>query len=384
MAADAIVYSFNCLWYDRVADLDRAYILNYYLDTDEIEMHDAQARRIFLRRCRYEGVGLKDIVVGSTVTIYSRQLKVVGFANEFTRKALGALQEKTCALIKPHALMTNALIVADALQAALARGLRCARIRLVHFQKANAEAFYAEHLSKPFYPDLQAMITAAPACALELVGPNAVSEWRDIIGPTDPSKCEARHLRKKYGESITCNAFHGSASPAEAEEELKKAFSLPPVASVDSRNKGVLVVLPKFTHLLSEIVIRLQNFLNAKSKDVHITGMTTGTPTAVDVRELLAAYEGVISRWADYVDNMSSGPVVAIEVSTLLPRDEVEVCSLLRTFAGAFEPIVAKQLHPGSLRAEFGEDAINNCVFVTDLPEEGEIHSDFWFRVMWK
>lgn len=53
----------------------------------------------------------------------------------------------------------------------------------------DAKKFYAEHVQKPFFPNLLEMITSGPSLFLELIGHNAIQTWRDIIGPTDPGKC---------------------------------------------------------------------------------------------------------------------------------------------------------------------------------------------------
>lgn len=45
---------------------------------------DIKNKRIFLKRCQY-AIQLKDIYIGATLNIYSRQLKVVDFADQFTR-----------------------------------------------------------------------------------------------------------------------------------------------------------------------------------------------------------------------------------------------------------------------------------------------------------
>ena len=45
---------------------------------------DLKNKRIFLKRCEY-ALQLKDIFLGAVLNVYSRQLKVVDYADEFTR-----------------------------------------------------------------------------------------------------------------------------------------------------------------------------------------------------------------------------------------------------------------------------------------------------------
>lgn len=53
--------------------------------TPAITQYDIKNKRIFLKRCEYAALQLKDIFVGAVLNVYSRQLKVIDFADEFTR-----------------------------------------------------------------------------------------------------------------------------------------------------------------------------------------------------------------------------------------------------------------------------------------------------------
>lgn len=47
--------------------------------------YDIKNRRVFLKRCEYPSIQLKDFFLGATVNFYSRQLKVIDFADQFTK-----------------------------------------------------------------------------------------------------------------------------------------------------------------------------------------------------------------------------------------------------------------------------------------------------------
>lgn len=59
-------------------------------------------KKLFLKRTRYN-INEDDFFIGATVTIYSRQYKIVDYADEFTKKAFEVTHhlEKTFAMIKP-------------------------------------------------------------------------------------------------------------------------------------------------------------------------------------------------------------------------------------------------------------------------------------------
>ena len=55
---------------------------------------DLKNKRIFLKRCEYAGIQLKDIFAGAILNVYSRQLKVVDYADEYTRSKFEAQRAK--------------------------------------------------------------------------------------------------------------------------------------------------------------------------------------------------------------------------------------------------------------------------------------------------
>ncbi|GIQ86875.1 hypothetical protein KIPB_008805 [Kipferlia bialata] len=69
---------FHVTFYDRVADLDRKYILNYDGDANPamIDMYDVKNRRTFLKRTACPASITPGMLVpGNTVTIMSRQIQ---------------------------------------------------------------------------------------------------------------------------------------------------------------------------------------------------------------------------------------------------------------------------------------------------------------------
>lgn len=68
-------------------------------------MFDIKNRRVFLKRTEIAGITAKDLYIGSTITIYSRQLVVKEYADLYTRTAFETKREKTYAMIKPDAYL---------------------------------------------------------------------------------------------------------------------------------------------------------------------------------------------------------------------------------------------------------------------------------------
>ena len=62
---------------------------------------------------------------------------------------------------------------------------------------------------------------------LVLTKQDAVSSWRDLIGPTNASRAKQeapQSLRARYGTDQTRNALYGSDSYLSAEREIKFMF----------------------------------------------------------------------------------------------------------------------------------------------------------------
>lgn len=125
--------------------------------------------------------------------------------------------ETTFAMIKPDAVKSGyAGLIIDSIQR---NGFEIIHMRQISIDDETARQFYAEHKGKPFFKDLVAYITSGPSIVLELKKDNAVADWRELIGATDPKKARMGTIRKMYGQSMTYNAVHGSDSVASGQKE---------------------------------------------------------------------------------------------------------------------------------------------------------------------
>ncbi len=130
---------------------------------------------------------------------------------------------RTFTMIKPSALAAGHS--GEILAMIEKAGFRLVAMKLVRLSKYQAGLFYAEHSSKGFYGDLTSFMSSGPIIAAILEKDNAVTEFRQLIGATDPSKADPGTVRKLYGKSITENAVHGSDADSSAEREGNFFFS---------------------------------------------------------------------------------------------------------------------------------------------------------------
>jgi len=131
--------------------------------------------------------------------------------------------QRTFAIIKPDAVSAGHQggIIAKIQES----GLRVVALKSLRLSKAQAEGFYAVHSARPFFGSLVSFMTQGPVVAMILEGENAISRWRDLMGPTDATKAPKNTLRGTYGTSIEANATHGSDAVDTAAYEMGFFFS---------------------------------------------------------------------------------------------------------------------------------------------------------------
>jgi nucleoside-diphosphate kinase len=130
--------------------------------------------------------------------------------------------ERTFAIIKPDAVSKR--LTGQILARIEAAGFTVRAMRLQHLTKAEAEGFYAVHRERPFFGALTDFMSSGPCVLLCLEAPDAIKQWRALMGATDPAKAEPGTLRKDFGASIDNNATHGSDAPETAAFELGYFF----------------------------------------------------------------------------------------------------------------------------------------------------------------
>lgn len=129
----------------------------------------------------------------------------------------------TFAMIKPYAVKMG--YIGPILAMISEVGFKISAITSTNLSKEQAETFYAIHKSKPFFDDLVEFMSSGTIVVMILEMENAVEEFRQLIGNTDPTKADDGTIRKKYAKSIQSNAVHGSDSDENALIESDFFFS---------------------------------------------------------------------------------------------------------------------------------------------------------------
>ena len=133
------------------------------------------------------------------------------------------MNNRTFAIIKPDAVknQNTGKIFTRILEA----GFTILGAKLLKMTKKQAEGFYMIHKEKPFFDELTEFMSSGQSMVLVLEKENAVANWRDVIGATNPQDAKVGTIRKEFALSMTENSAHGSDSKTTAAEEIGFFFS---------------------------------------------------------------------------------------------------------------------------------------------------------------
>ncbi|KAK9810340.1 hypothetical protein WJX72_009041 [[Myrmecia] bisecta] len=368
-------HAFLVEWLDPKSGIIWKYQLIYHVDTKEVEMIDIKNRKTFLKKCKYEGVTPAMLFLGNTITVYARQLKIVDYADDYTRSKLSSRQERTLAMVKPDAVQHLGKVV----EAISHAGFVISNMKMCKLSKTEAQQFYAVHQGKPFYERLTDFMSSGRVVAMEVVGEGAIKGWRELIGPTDSNRAREQapqSLRAQFGSDGTQNACHGSDAPDTAAAELGFFFGQQVGRCDLGRNTTLCLIKPHAVKAgyAGPILDRIQQVFS-------ITALQMFNLDAANAGEFYEVYRGVVpaGEYSGMVDELTSGPFIAIEVAD---RDGADPVEAFRELCGPADPEIAKVLRPESLRASFGISKVKNGVHCTDLPEDGELETSYFFSIL--
>jgi nucleoside-diphosphate kinase len=131
--------------------------------------------------------------------------------------------ERTLSIVKPDGVRKN--VIGEVYRRFEKAGLAIVAARMTRLSIAQAEAFYAIHLERPFFRDLVSFMTSGPVMLQVLEGADAVAKNREIMGATDPKQAAPGTIRADLASSIDQNVVHGSDSVENAAVEV--AFFFP-------------------------------------------------------------------------------------------------------------------------------------------------------------
>ncbi|ETI43811.1 hypothetical protein L914_10926 [Phytophthora nicotianae] len=327
-------------WDDPQSGLKKGYIMHYHGD-NTVELVERKTRKVFLKRIPIPTVTFDDLYVGSSITVYSRQLTIIEPANEFTRKMLQQREDKAVFVITPNGYSQMGRII----QLIEQSGLSVRDIRMVYLQTS--------HL---------VMLQTLEAITDNNQHGSLLSDVSVLVEVRLPKSTAIDDAKMKL-ESIDTVLIIRTGLEAFSGRDV-----FPTTAVLD--NCTLCLIRPRIVReaCVGEIldVIVTAGFEVSALKLVHFQ--------MNEADELFQIYKGVVRQYHEMLKYMCSSPCLALEV-----RGE-DVVRRFREFCGPFDVQVAKALRPDSLRAKFGRSTIYNALHCTDCPEDGVLECQFVFR----
>jgi nucleoside-diphosphate kinase len=204
-------------------------------------------------------------------------------------------------------------------------------------------------------------LSSGPSMGVSLVGDDAVSSFKAL----------AKELVSSLGDCVV----YSESADAVASQTSAFFANAPACRLADT---ALCLVKPS---AMDHLGLVLDAVMGA---GFTMTGASTFTLDRVDAVEFLEVYKGVVPEFAASVDELTSGPFVAIEVAQSGSNGTSEngVVEALREACGPADPEIARVLRPNSIRAKFGFDKVRNAVHCTDLPEDGELETHYFFKIL--
>ena len=131
--------------------------------------------------------------------------------------------EKTLAIIKPDSMKKK--LAGKIISRIYEKGFNIVGLKMLHLKENQAKEFYKVHKERPFYNDLVKYMTSGSIIVAAMEKENAIRDWRNLMGATNPDEAAEGTIRKDFGENIEANAVHGSDSPETASSEISFFFS---------------------------------------------------------------------------------------------------------------------------------------------------------------
>ena len=131
--------------------------------------------------------------------------------------------ERTLILCKPDCVERR--LVGRVLGRFEDKGFNIIAMKMLRVTPELARLHYAEHVEKPFYPELEEFVTGAPVVALVLEGLEAIRVVREMLGATSGLKAASGTIRGDFSSSRQKNLVHASDSSESATREIALYFS---------------------------------------------------------------------------------------------------------------------------------------------------------------
>ena len=118
--------------------------------------------------------------------------------------------ERTLTILKPDCVRKN--LIGEVIKRIQEAGFSIKAMKLTRLTEDTAGGFYAVHKERPFFGELVEFMSSGPCVPMILEKENAIADFREFIGATNPTEAEEGTIRADFADSVGENIIHGSDS----------------------------------------------------------------------------------------------------------------------------------------------------------------------------
>jgi len=131
--------------------------------------------------------------------------------------------ERTLTILKPDCVRKK--LIGEVTRRIQEAGFEIVAMKMTRLTQDTAGGFYAVHKERPFYDELCKFMSSGPCVPMILEKENAIEDFREFIGATDPNEAEEGTVRADFADSVGENIIHGSDSVENGKKEAAYFFS---------------------------------------------------------------------------------------------------------------------------------------------------------------
>jgi nucleoside-diphosphate kinase len=337
---------FVATWFDPQPRLEKRYLMKYWKENHKLELVDLKSSKLFLKKSDAPSQYTSEhFRVGTKLFIYGREIFVADYGDGKTRNALHRDFVPSIAIIPDSdSKQWGQLVEAMSSDPAM----RMSKVRTVYIDPATADRVVAE---AGMSPQLSSLLSGH-VCLVCVFNAEGGPDSMTAISQSFPQ--------------VDMLVGGPESTPA----LISICDAMKPTATLD--NCTCAIVKPHV--LLSNHQGQVLRAI--LEEGYELSALETLHFDRNQAEEFLEVYREVVPEYAGHVDELISGPCLALELRAM------KAVETFRETVGPWDIEMARELRPGTLRARFGIDKVRSAVHCTDLPMDGVTECEYCFQIM--
>lgn len=330
--------------HDELANLTSDFQLLFFYQDATVEVTNLNTKKVFLKRTECKNLSREQFYLGARVVVFGRVMLLKSYGDEVTRQLCERFNEATMVLLSETAfckLGTTLSIIQEEMKFSF-RDMHATLLKPKDAQRFNFPAGFV----------------GKRVLAMQLIRENAVAMGLELM--------------KRVGEAV----MWAAPNLQEADTAKEICVIARQQTCADFSSPSSVVVLKPHLIASGDAGAVLQRLIDS---GLAVAALSVFTLSAHDADRFINVYKGVLEDYSRTVQELSSGPLWAVQLVADPHRGPEEVVTHVREIVGPFDPVIARKLYPQSLRAIFGLDRVRNAIHCSDLADDGAFNAEFFF-----